>query len=113
MDSNTLRSICQKLPHVTEDMKWGNDLCFMIGGKIFCVVVLDTPTRVSIKVTDEEFGELVERPGIIPAPYMARHKWILVEDVTIFSNKVWEHYIMQSYQIIKSKLPKKLLTQLI
>lgn len=112
MDSETIRSICQKLPHVTEDIKWGNDLCFMIGGKMFCVVVLNTPTKVSFKVTDEEFGDLTVRPGIIPAPYVARYKWILVEDITVFNNKVWQHYITQSYQLVKSKLPKKIVSQL-
>jgi len=34
-------------------------------------------------VTDEEFGELTDRRGIIPAPYAARYKWILIEDVIL------------------------------
>jgi predicted DNA-binding protein (MmcQ/YjbR family) len=112
MDSEIIRSICKKLPHVTEDIKWGNDLCFMIGEKMFCVVVLNTPTKVSLKVTDEEFDDLSGKRGIIPAPYLARYKWILVEDKSVFSNKAWEHYITQSYQLVKSKLPKKVLMQL-
>jgi predicted DNA-binding protein (MmcQ/YjbR family) len=112
MDSETIRSICKKLPCVTEGIKWGNDLCFMVGEKMFCVVVLDTPSKVSLKVTDEEFTELSGRPGIIPAPYVARHKWILVETITVFTDTVWEHYITQSYQLVKAKLPKKLLVQL-
>ncbi len=112
MDIETIRLICKKLPFVTEGIKWGNDLCFMVGKKMFCVVVLDTPLKVSLKVKGEEFSELSGRPSIIPAPYVAHHKWILVEDVTIFTGKVWEHYINQSYQLVKSKLPKKVLTRL-
>lgn len=112
MDSETIRSICKKLPDVTEGIKWGNDLCFMVGEKMFCVVALDTPTKVSLKVTDEEFSILSGRSGIIPAPYVARYKWILVEDIAVFTGKIWEHYITQSYQLVKVKLPKKLLAQL-
>jgi predicted DNA-binding protein (MmcQ/YjbR family) len=112
MNSEALQSICKNLPHATEDMKWGNDLCFMIGEKMFCVVALTTPTKVSLKVSDEEFASLSEKKGIIPAPYLARYKWILVEDMSVFSDKAWELYIRQSYQLIKSKLPKKVLNGL-
>jgi len=107
MDIETIRDICKNLPSVTEDIKWGNDLCFMIGGKMFCVTPMNTPLRVSIKVTDEEFGEMTNLQGIIPAPYAARYKWILIEDVNIFSQKKWEYYIAQSYNMVKSKLSKK------
>jgi predicted DNA-binding protein (MmcQ/YjbR family) len=107
MNIETVRNICKALPFVTEGIKWGNDLCFMIGGKMFCVTPMDPPLKVSLKVTDEEFGELTNRPGIIPAPYVARYKWIFIEDVTVFNQKQWEHYISQSYNLVKAKLSKK------
>lgn len=102
-----IRDICNRLPSVSEDIKWGHDLCFIIAGKMFCVVSLEIPLKVSLKVQDEEFEELVGRQGIIPAPYVARHKWILVENINIFSPEQWESYIRQSYSLIKAKLPKK------
>ncbi|MFI5139115.1 MAG: MmcQ/YjbR family DNA-binding protein [Sphingobacteriales bacterium] len=107
MDIETIRNICKNLPLVTEDIKWGDDLCFMVGGKMFCVAVLNTPLKVSFKVSDEEFGELTSIKGIIPAPYAARHKWILVEEVNLFDKEKWENYISQSYNLVKSKLSKK------
>jgi len=113
MDIESIRNICKKLPSVTEDIKWGNDLCFMIGGKMFCVAPMDTPLKVSVKVTDEEFGELTNLPGIIPAPYVARYKWIFVEDVNVISEKKWEYYITQSYNLVKAKLSKKELEGLV
>ena len=74
---------------------------------MFCVVLLDSPLKVSFKVLDEEFAELSNSVGIIPAPYAARHKWILVEDVTVFSMKEWDYYIKQSYSLVRSKLSRK------
>lgn len=109
MNVEILQSICKKLPHVTEDIKWGNDLCFLIAGKMFCVAGLQSPLMVSFKVKDEEFEELSNSEGIIPAPYVARYKWIQVQDSDRFRIGEWEHYISQSYQLVKEKLPQKLL----
>ena len=112
MDIEWLRKFCLSLPATSEDIKWGNDLCFLIAGKMFCVAGLEQPLKVSFKVTDEEFEELSTRDGIIPAPYMARNKWLLVQKASKLSKKEWETYIRQSYTLIKNKLPKKVLKEL-
>ena len=80
---------------------------FFIGDKIFCAAQLTTPLLISFKVKDEEFDELSSSIGVLPAPYAARYKWILVTDLNKFSKKEWEYYTRQSYDLVKSKLPKK------
>ncbi|HLP20472.1 MAG TPA: MmcQ/YjbR family DNA-binding protein [Chitinophagales bacterium] len=112
MDLEALRNYCNSLPHVTEDVKWEHDLCFLIGGKMFCVTSFNSPLKVSLKVSDEEFEELSSRDGIIPAPYLARYKWVYIQKETAFTKKQWEHYIKQSYELVRSKLPKKILKEL-
>ena len=112
MDIEVLRSFCNSLPSVTEDVKWGNDLCFSIGNKMFCVASLSGLFSFSFKVKDDEFDELSNSPGIIPAPYVARYKWVLANDVNRFSDELWKQYIQQSYELVKSKLPKKTLDKL-
>jgi predicted DNA-binding protein (MmcQ/YjbR family) len=109
MNIETLRTLCTSLPACTEDIKWGNDLCFSVGKKMFCVTGLNGPFSASLKVKDEEFEELCSRPGISIAPYVGRYKWILVQDAAAFKKKEWEHYIRQSYELIKAQLPKKVL----
>src|SRR5688572_26993119 len=109
MNVESIQKICKSLPSVTEDIKWGNDLCFSIGTKMFCVAGLQTPSSVSFKVKDEEFDEMSARDGLEPAPYVARYKWVLVTDLNKLSKKELEHYIRQSYELVKSKLPKKVL----
>ena len=111
MDIETLSNLCRSLPAVTEDVKWGHDLCFSVAGKMFCVAALEGPLTVSFKVRDEEFDELSNSPGMRPAPYVARYKWVLVEDVNELSRKQWEHYVRQSYDLITARLPKKLAKQ--
>ncbi|TND07432.1 MAG: hypothetical protein FD123_3282 [Bacteroidetes bacterium] len=107
MDIEELRTFCLAFPHATEDVKWGHDLCFCIAGKMFCVTGLDAPHGVSFKVTAEEFEELSVRPGWMPAPYVARYKWVLVKDLASESDKTLKKYIKQSYELILAGLPAK------
>src|SRR5262245_43655583 len=108
MNVEMLRKICSSLPAVTEDVKWGNDLVFSVGDKMFCVASLEPPFSCSFKVLDDEFDELSNQQGFTPAPYMARAKWVLVIDPSKLNRMEWEKYIKQSYELVKSKLTKKL-----
>jgi predicted DNA-binding protein (MmcQ/YjbR family) len=108
MQIEALSELCLSLPGVTEDVKWGADLCFLIGGKMFCVTSLDGAPTVSFKMTDEGFDELAASTAIIPAPYMARNKWVQVQSWDRFTGQEWEYYVKQSYGLVKAKLTKKL-----
>ena len=107
MDIEILRSVCLSFPAVTEEVKWGNDLCFCVGEKMFCVTSLEPPHTFSFKVTDSEFDELSETEGFKPAPYLARAKWVLVTDSSKLSKKDLNNYLQQSYDLIKAKISKK------
>jgi predicted DNA-binding protein (MmcQ/YjbR family) len=112
MDIDQLRAICTALPAVTEDIKWGHDLVFSVGGKMFCVASLEPPFTCSFKVRDEEFEELSGQDGFEPAPYMARAKWVLVTKPGKMNKKEWERRVRDSYDMVKQKLTKKARTDL-
>ena len=112
MDLETLRSFCLSLPAATEDVKWGHDLCFCVGEKMFCVASMEPPLTFSFKVPDEDFDEVSTRIGFTPAPYMARNKWVMVTDASKIKKKETEQMVRESYEMIKSKLTKKLRTSL-
>ena len=107
MNLELLEKICGKLKGTTKDIKWENDLCFLVGEKVFCVTGLEPPLAVSFKVLPEEFIDLTNRAGIVPAPYLARYKWILIKDMNALSKQEWQYYIEQSYNLIFSKLNSK------
>lgn len=101
-----IQSICKKLKGVTQDIKWENHLCFNVGGKMFLVTSPDNvPVTASFKVNDEEFEEISSRKGFIPAPYLARYKWVFVDDIKRISKKEWGQMICTSYKLIAQKLP--------
>ena len=109
MSIEELRSLALSLPGVTEDIKWGHDLCFLIGEKMFLVLGPDNvPVTASFKTTDELFAELITDERFVPAPYLARNKWVLAKNIATLSKKEWQDHVRRSYDLIFSKLPKKL-----
>ena len=113
MNIDSIRNYCLSLPHATEDIQWGNDLLFQIAGKIFAGVNLDPPHQLSFKCTPEKFDELIELEGIVPAPYMARNKWVMLERLDALSDSEIKSLINQSHAMIFAKLPRKTQAQLV
>ncbi|MBM3736468.1 MAG: MmcQ/YjbR family DNA-binding protein [Acidobacteria bacterium] len=108
-----VRKFCLSLPHTTEQVQWGNDLVFKTGGKMYVVGALEpSGIHLSFKCTPEEFAELVERPGIVPAPYLARAHWVALESPDALPRKELERLLRQAYQLVFDKLPKKTRTEL-
>jgi predicted DNA-binding protein (MmcQ/YjbR family) len=107
MNLDSIRNYCLSLPHATEDIQWGNDLLFRISGKIFTGLSLEPPHSLSLKCTPEKFDELIEIEGIIPAPYMARNKWVMLERLDALSDSEIKRLIKISYEMIFAKLTKK------
>ena len=107
MTLDTVRAICGALPEVTEDVKWGHDLCFCVRQKMFVVINLEPPHQLAFKCTPESFAELVERPGIIPAPYMARNMWVMEQELgESLDRRELAALVKASYDLVVAKLPK-------
>jgi len=108
MNPSSLEKLCMGFKGTTQDIKWGNDLCYLVGKKMFCVTGLEGFKHVSFKASPEDFQQLIERDGIVPAPYSARHFWVLVENPTALRPAEWVMYISRSYELVFDKLPKKI-----
>jgi predicted DNA-binding protein (MmcQ/YjbR family) len=104
MDVDAIRRYCLSFPHTTENLQWGEELCFKVRGKIFTMLALGSvPPRVCFKCTPEEFAQLVELEGIIPAPYVGRYKWVLLEHLNALRDLELEDLIRQSYEMVSAK----------
>ncbi len=114
MTAEQVRRYCLALPHTTESSPFGpDDLVFKVGGKMYAVVVLiPAPVFLSFKCTPEESAELVEMPGIIPAPYLARSHWVSLEHEDALPAAELKRRLRRSYELIFEKLPKKTRTAL-
>ena len=77
------RALTRALPAATEDVKWGADLVHSVGGKMFAIYLLDArgvARSCSFKVDAGRFLELTEVAGVVPAPYLARARWVQVRE---------------------------------
>jgi predicted DNA-binding protein (MmcQ/YjbR family) len=107
-DVGWVRELCLSFPGATEKVTWGADLTFRISEKIFAVTVLE-PAKVwlSFKCSAENFAELTERAGIIPAPYMARNQWVALETREALQKEELRSLLRESYDLVFGKLPRK------
>lgn len=109
MNIDQLRKLCLSFPGVTEQIQWEDHLLFKVGGKMFAITSLE-PASVwlSLKASPENFVEFTERPGVIPAPYLARAKWIALETPEALPLHELEQLLRESYEMVRAKLPRKL-----
>ncbi|RYE24480.1 MAG: hypothetical protein EOP51_07210 [Sphingobacteriales bacterium] len=108
MTTEKLTDYCMKMKGVKESIKWEDHLCYTIGEKIFCMTGMTDESGVTLKVSSEDFTELTERNGIEQAAYMARGQWVGIQKRNALKPKEWETYLNKAYELIKSKLTKKL-----
>ena len=105
MDVESIRSYCLSFPQATENLQWGDELCFKIGGKIFVTLGLDN-RRMCFKCVPERFAELVEQEHIRPAPYVGRYQWVMLNRLDALCDDELQELIQQSFQMVAAKAPK-------
>jgi predicted DNA-binding protein (MmcQ/YjbR family) len=109
MDVDWLRELCLSFPGTTEQIQWGYDLLFKVGGKMYAVTPLEpAPVCLSFKASPENFAELTERQNIIPAPYLARAQWVALQTRDALRPEELARLLRESYEMILAKLPKKM-----
>jgi predicted DNA-binding protein (MmcQ/YjbR family) len=113
MDVGWIREFCLSLPHTTEKVQWEDDLVFKVGEKMYAVVALEPGDHwISFKCSAEEFAALVERPGIMPAPYLARAQWVALETEDALSRDEIRRLLADAHSLIFVKLPERIRARL-
>ncbi len=74
MTADQIAAFCLQLPGAREDLKWGSNRVFSVAdNKMFAILdFVDKDGGLAFKVGSELFLGYVDRPGIRPAPYLAR-----------------------------------------
>jgi len=108
MNVDWIREVCLSFAGTTEQIQWGSDLLFKVGGKMFVVAPLEpAPVCLSFKASPENFAELTERPYIIPAPYLARAQWVALQTWDALPTDELARLLRDSYDMVFARLPKK------
>src|SRR5208282_1189205 len=105
MNIDAIREFGLAFAGAKENLQWGDDLCFKVGGKIFLMLGLDNP-RLCFKCTPDSFAELIEREDIRPAPYVGRYKWVMLDRIDAVRWDELQDLIRTSYEMVAANAPK-------
>ncbi len=105
MTRDEINALCATLPGAENSDPWGGGhYAWKVGGKMFACIGAVTP-GVSVKTESIEMAETLIAAGVgVKAPYFHR-SWLLVPLET--DRDETEHRIRTSYDLVRSKLPKK------
>ena len=111
MNIDQAHAFCASLPATARDIKWGNHATFCVGGRMFAMFTLDERDKlvdvVSFKVGDDRFLELTDRDGFVPAPYLARAKWVKLDGMRRLPDAEAKALFTEAHRLIAAKMPKK------
>ena len=106
MDRAGIGRVCLALPATTLAHSFGEDHdVYKVGGKMFAIV--GGEGALSFKVSDIAYEVLTEAGQAAPAPYMARAKWVQVEDPASWDETELADHLKTAHALFAAKLRKK------
>lgn len=107
MTEQDIVDFCLALPGAREDYKWGGVRVFSIAeNKMFAVLGL-TADDLAFKVDPALFLGYVDRPGVRPAPYLARAYWVSLTSPHAMGDSELRDLLKRSHQLVVRRLAKK------
>ncbi len=109
MNIEEYRNYCLKKPAVTEEFPFNETaLVFKVASKMFALIDVEKFASISLKCDPERGAELREQfSGINYAYHFSKKHWIgVATDGSVPDNLAYE-LINHSYDLVVSKLPKK------
>ena len=104
-----LRAHLAALPGATLSIQWGDDHVWKVGGKMFAVLRAPEAKQqsLSFKAGDDSFAILTQQPGIVPAPYLARAKWVRLDRPSRLKPAELKAYLARAHALVAARLTKK------
>lgn len=108
MDIEGVREYCMSLKATTESLPFDETtLVFKVLNKMYCLESLNRKS-INLKATPENVISLIEEyQGIIPGYHMSKVHWVTVKLDEFNDNDLLKQLILDSYELIVSKMTKK------
>jgi predicted DNA-binding protein (MmcQ/YjbR family) len=109
MTPKEIDKFCASLPAATRTVQWEGVIVFKVGAKMFCLIAPADHSvgRICFKCPPEHYEALSHSPGFRPAPYLARAKWVALDDPKVLTATEMKAYIRRAHAVIAAALPKK------
>jgi predicted DNA-binding protein (MmcQ/YjbR family) len=104
-----IEKFCLARPAATLTVQWEGMRVYKIGGKMFAMLspIGQRPGELSFKAGETSIFILTHQPHIIPAPYLARAGWVMLQRLDALPAKELKAYLTQAHGLVAAKLPKK------
>jgi len=108
MKRQDIATFCLQLPGAREDFKWGSNRVFSIAENKMFAILDFLGHDLAFKVDRDLFLGYVDRPGIRPAPYLARAHWISMSGTQLpLGDDELRQLLTRSHQLVVQRLPKR------
>jgi predicted DNA-binding protein (MmcQ/YjbR family) len=109
MTRDEFNAFCASLPATTNVVQWGGASVWKVGDKMFAIGATfgdGDHDKINFKCSDMAWEILRDQPGIVPAPYLARAKWVQVAAPDALSDDEVRRYIEAAHATVAAKLTK-------
>ncbi|WPC03391.1 MmcQ/YjbR family DNA-binding protein [Pseudomonas benzenivorans] len=108
MTQDEVAHFCLHLPGAREDFKWGRNRVFSVAGNKMFAILDFLGQDLAFKVDRDLFLGYVDRPGIRPAPYLARAHWVSMSGIQPpLADAELRQLLIRSHQLVVRRLPKR------
>lgn len=111
MTKDELHAAAMALPGALLDVKWGDDHCYCVGGKMFCATD-GAYSNLGWKATEIAFEALTSSGRAKPSKYLARAHWLNIDDLASQDADEVADWVRTAHGLVAAKLPKKLKAEL-
>ena len=107
MTPDAVEDFCRSLPGAAFSVQWGGAHVFKVGGKLFTILagLSRGAPEAWFKTSDFSYILLIEQPGIRPAPYLARAKWVAAALDALPPDDL-QAYLREAHRLVLAKLTR-------
>lgn len=124
MDAEKVTKFLSSLPHVAKTASntthWGDKVVFRVGdqaggGKMFAQIDIEEDGRAILSFATDpgQFRELIEKDGLIPAPYRARLHWVALMRWDALGESELKQLLGNARALTFAKMPKHMRERLL
>lgn len=106
MTREELHAAAMALPGTTLDIKWGDDHCYCVGGRMYAATD-GAYTGLSFKASDIAFEALTESGRATPSRYLARAKWVTLDALAAQDGAEVADWMRTAHALVAAKLTRK------
>jgi predicted DNA-binding protein (MmcQ/YjbR family) len=99
------------LPGAALDIKWGDDHCYCVAGKMFAAVD-GGYSKLGFKATEIAFEALIATGRATPSKYLARAHWLNIDDLAAQDAGEVADWLKTAHGLVAAKLTRKVRAEL-